>query len=107
MVIVAVQTGANVYQTSGELVDSPQGGGIEPEVEGVAWAVEPQAAGEPTPTGTALAQLSLGGGATPAMVTVWLQVAVLLQPSVACHVRVITWEQGPAPLVTVLRTMRV
>ena len=67
--------------------------------------VEPQAAGEPTPTGTALAQLSFGGGVPPAMVTVWLQVAKLLQQSVACQVRVIIWEQGPAPLVTVLRTI--
>ena len=69
--------------------------------------MEPHVAGEPTPIATAFAQLSLGGGAAPVIVTVWLHVVTLLQQSVACHVRVITWEHGPAPLVTVLTTITV
>jgi len=40
------------------------------------------------------------------MVTVWLQVALLVQQSVACHVRVmVVWHASP--LVTVLRTLSV
>jgi hypothetical protein len=41
------------------------------------------------------------GGVVSTTVTVWLQVLVLLQQSMACHVRVMTC--GQAPLVTVLK----
>jgi hypothetical protein len=37
-------------------------------------------------------------------VIAWLQVELLLQQSVACHVRVITCEQSPVLLVAVPRT---
>src|SRR5262245_32854267 len=57
---------------------------------------------EPHSTVLFVAQVSTGA-VVSAMVTVWLQVELLVQRSVACQVRVTSSEQ-PAALVTVLRT---
>ena len=62
MVIGPSQVGAKVYQTSGESLEAPQGGGMDPAGEGVAQAVLPHAAGEPASMAMASAQLSLIGG---------------------------------------------
>src|SRR5258705_10547247 len=47
------------------------------------------------------------GGVVSITVTVWLQVALLLQPSMACQTRVVSkvLPQWPAVLVTVLSTL--
>ena len=57
-----------MYQTSGELVEPPHGGGMDPPGEGVAHAVLPHAAGEPALRAMASAQLSLIGG----VVVAWI-----------------------------------
>src|ERR1035441_3919457 len=63
MVTCPLHDGVKSYHTSGEFSEKPQGeGGREPAGEGVAQAVVPHAAGEPTPTAIALAQLSFAGG---------------------------------------------